>query len=285
MTFDELWPKLDAAGDWEPAPPPKSRDAVTKKLRELPPLLGQLYTRADGGSIAGIDVFQLDELENVNVVQKYRKKLPGAVMFASDGGDKFLFVDTTGKLGRGAGAVMSVPRDAADPRHCALVAATLESFFEALVRGERPWTTARTLGENAVQEMVDLVLASTDKYRGEPYVVASNALLDAANRCDVRLPSALTRLLRARDGLDIHAVGIHIWPASKIEPVPGTSDRGYAGLIAFANDDAGNLYGVATGGWRDLEREAVVRISAGGDPATAPTIGSLAALVIDWLRR
>jgi hypothetical protein len=145
MTISSLWPALEEAGDWEPKPRIKRVDAIFAKLPAVPELR-ELYVRADGGSLGGVDVFTLHELEDVNFLQGYRDAFPGAVFFASDGGGWFFFIDTNDAVGCGAGAIIMMDRSAASRRFCTFVTASLGELLSALLDGERPWKGRETLG-------------------------------------------------------------------------------------------------------------------------------------------
>lgn len=278
------WNELEQNGDWDPPAKAKRLDAVLKKLPEMPGELRELYAHANGGSIGKVDFFDVDELENVNLKQTYRKAFPGAVFFASDGGDKFFFVDTSGALERGPGAVILMSRGAARAQNCILAAHDLARFYGYVIAGDRPWQGRLTLGASEIDDMLDLVAASADKYQGKPYDVMSDALENAITRVKVQIPSALYQLLREVDGMRIPAAGVTVRPAEHLEAVAGVSDGTYPGLLWFAEDDAGNRYGIAPGGWRGLEPDTVVKVAPGAAVLSAPAIGRLPQVITGWLR-
>src|SRR5262249_7449348 len=116
----------------------KRADAIFAQLPAVPELR-ELYRRADGGTLGGIDIFKLHEVEDVNFLQGYRDVFPGAVFFASDGGGWFFFIDTNDAVRFGAGAIVWMDRSAAERKFCRYVAASLDELLSALLASDWPW--------------------------------------------------------------------------------------------------------------------------------------------------
>jgi hypothetical protein len=284
MTPRETIERLLERGDWEPPDDARLAALAGRLPHPLPPVLGALYAEAAGGSVGHVDVFDLDELEDVNLRPGgYAQALPSALFFASDGADGFFFVDQSGALGKGDGAVFWMSRGGARPdlcRHCARDAA---SFLLDASEGKITWA-GKSLAQEAAIDVRDLLAARRDRFQGRPLQQGSWAPGEAGKRLGVRLPDALADLLDTADGLRVERAGVTVHPAAGVAAVPAVVDPdGYPALLWWAQEDGGRRWAVATGPWRDLQEGDVVAVAPGEDPARAPRQGTLAAVLTRWL--
>jgi hypothetical protein len=271
-------------GTWEPPDPARLAALQGRLSHDLPGFLRELYTRTGGGTVGRVDVFDLDELEDVNLHQRgYGEALPSALFFASDGADGFFFVDGSGTLGHGTGAVYWVSRGGVRPDLCRYCAADVPSFLRDAAEGKVTWT-GKALRQDPSLDVRELLAAYRDRYGGRSPPKGAWAPGEAGRRLGVRLPDALADLLDTSDGLRIDRAGVTVFPAAQITAVPAIVDaEGRPELLWFAEEDNGRRWAVATGPWRKLQEGDVVSVNPGEDPAQAPRKGPLAAVLARWL--
>jgi hypothetical protein len=283
---------LDIIGS-ELSPPTAEREEDVAQLvsrNPMPDDLKTLLARAHGAYVGSINLFTLDELEDVNNLQDFLfTYIPSAVFFASDGGDGFFFVDTDDSLGCGEGAVFWVYRGGVRPNRCVFCGRDLIEFLTSFLDEEEVWKNP-SLEEQAIGKMLVALDAKQDQWIGS----AGARLMDVigiSDRYNLRAPKVLDKLLRKSNGIVFTAANSTLWSTEMIKPVESafsTGDRPLALLIG--EDKAGNQYAIThytdpsevPQGWPYLEGR-VARLTPGRPLEEAQSLGYLPDVVLEWL--
>jgi hypothetical protein len=300
MNGEDLWPilnelleigTLDIVGGKLSPPTPERKDEVAQLVpASMPDRLKTLLAAAHGAYLGSINLFSLDELEDVHRAQDHLfTYMPSVIFFASDGGDGFFFMDPDNTLGQGEGAIFWIYRGSTVPKNSVPCGEDLEAFLTSLAQGEEVWK-GPSLEERAIAQMLETLDAHRDRWTGRQGAGLSD-VLDIADRHRLRAPKVLEKLLRRSNGVVFLQVGIRIWGAQKIKRLEGTSLDGYQPLaLLIGEDESGNAYAIThrdrpadvPQGWPCLEGW-VIRLPAGQLLEEAETLGYLPDLVIEWV--
>jgi hypothetical protein len=278
-TFEQIIATL--AADWDLGAPttPAQRARARGAVKNLPIELEQLYAAGDGAYVRDVTIFSIDdELVDTNA-ERTRTTRP-FVFFATDGGDGVFAIDTQGKLKRGVGAVFWAERGSTQTRTFVYCGANLAAFLDAVIAGQTSWK-APSLERADANAMIAALAAHRDRWTGGP-AVDEVELFDTGFRVNVRLPNALRELLKIGNGIVFQAPGVALYTCDRIGAVEGAVADDLTGAL-WIGEAGDSRYALTLSGWRGSAGEEVVRVAPGEQPATAPIIGPLPAVVIAWL--
>ena len=240
--------------------------------------LRTMYEAWNGGSVGEVNVYDLADVTEVN--PDLREAIPFGLFFGDDGRDGAFFVDLDGSLGK-AGAIYWTNRGQLVPADAIPVGDSLSDFLESAGRGERRWS-----GKSIRDRGIDDLRSSFERYRDRwqsDRVPSASEVMDAL-RAAKSMPREMHNLQRAVGSPRFPGVGVAVLPMDRMTPVEGAIDAdGDPGAYWFAEDQDGTRYAITAIGWRDPDGGRVLRVAPGEDPATAPIIGSMPRVVIDWL--
>lgn len=282
---------VDIVGDALSPPTAERKEEVAELVSHpMPESLQTLLAAAHGACVGSINLFTLDELEDVHHAQEYMfTYLPSVIYFASDGGDGFFFIDPDNSLGQGAEAIFWVYRGSAVPNESVFCSRNLDAFLTALAQDEQVWN-GPSLEQAAISRMLAALDARQDRWTGAPGARLGD-VLDIADREGLRAPKCLEKLLRKSNGLIFAEAGVTVWATSAIKRVEATFSDGYQPLaLLIGEDKAGNTVAIThrdhpahvPAGWLCLEGH-VVRLVSGRPLEEAVTLGRLADVVVKWL--
>ena len=240
--------------------------------------LRPMYEAWNGGSVGAVNVYDLDDVAEVN--PDLREGIPFGLFFGDDGGDGAFFVDLDGSLGK-AGSIYWASRGALIPADSVPVGDSLGDFLESAGRGERRWN-GLSIRSHGIDDMKAALQRHRDRWQSQGIPSASDVTkgLWAAKG----MPREMHNLLREAGAPRFPGVGVTVLPMDEMTPVEGATDSdGDPGAYWFARDEDGVRYAVTAMGWRDADGGRVVRVAPGEDPTTAPIIGPMPRVVIDWL--
>ncbi|MBN2389775.1 MAG: SMI1/KNR4 family protein [Anaerolineae bacterium] len=236
---------IDIVGD-ALSPPTAERKAEVAELvpRPMPESLQTLLAAAHGACVGSINLFTLDELEDVHHAQDYLfTYLPSVIYFASDGGDGFFFMDPDDGLGQGTEAIFWVYRGSAVPNESVFYGRDLGAFLISLAQDEEVWD-ASSLEQAAISRMLAALDARQDRWSDAPGARLGD-VLDIADREGLRAPKCLEKLLRKSNGLVFPGTGVTVWATSTIKRVEATFSDGYQPLaLLMGEDKAGNTVAI-----------------------------------------
>lgn len=282
MRAGDLGRVLEAAGirtGADCAAPAKAFAAVRAATGvEVGGELRAMYEVWNGGSIGAVNVYDLDDVAEVN--PELRERISFGLFFGDDGGDGAFFVDLDGSLGILGGIYWS-SRGGLVPADAIPVGDSLSDFLASAGRGDRRWggTSIRNQG---IDDMLEALERHRDSWRTGG--IPSTADVSTGLRGAKAMPREVHNLLRAVGSARIPGVGVSILPMHEMTPVEGACDAdGDPGAYWFAKDDDGVTYGITAIGWRDPDGGRILKVAHGDDPATAPISGPMPLVVIDWL--
>jgi hypothetical protein len=240
--------------------------------------LRAMYEAWNGGSVGGVNVYDLEDVAEVN--PDLRAGIPFGLFFGDDGGDGSFFMDLDGSLGK-EGAVYWTNRGGLVPADSIPVGDSLGDFLESAGRGEKRWQ-----GTSIRDRWIDDMRAAFERHRdrwqsGE--IPSASDVMDGLGGA-TGMPREMHNLQRAVGSPRLPGVGVTILPMDEMTPVEGATDAdGDPGAYWFATDDDGMRYAITAIRWRDPDGGRVVRVAPGEEAATAPLIGPMPRVVVDWL--
>jgi hypothetical protein len=245
---------------------------------DLPGELRAMYEAWTGGAVGAMNVYDLLDVAEVN--PDLREAIPFGLFFGDDGRDGAFFVDHDGVLGQ-KGAVYGTNRGTLVPADSVPVGDSLSDFLASAGRGERRWD-----GKSIRDRDIDELRASFEQHRDrwQSHGIPSPSQVMEALRAAKSMPREMHVLQRTAGSPRFPGVGVTVLPMAEMTAVEGAIDAdGDPGAYWFATDEDGVRYAITAIGWRDPDGGRVLRVAPGEDPATAPIIGSMPRVVIDWL--
>lgn len=281
------------SGHWREAWEETISEAVDREEIDIPEDFVTFYARTCGAkfSIGNIYVFSLYVLEDVHQKQDWLfKHIPSALFFASDGGDRFFFIDTDGSLGQGKGAVFLGARGSMRPDWCIPCGRSLEAFLEAVMANKEVWKGPK-LEALAVEKMIAALQTQKHRCRTHPGARLKEVFA-VLHKFDVRAPKVLQALLRYSNGIVFTDADVTIWPAASIRAldiVESSDDRAPLALLIGENA-SGALYAITTDMIMSKKAEDwpervghIVRVTTADPTTPLDSLGYLPEVVVRWL--
>ena len=125
--------------------------------------LRAMYEAWNGGSVGAVNVYDLDDVAEVN--PDLREGIPFGLFFGDDGGDGAFFVDLDGSLGK-AGSIYWTSRGALIPADSIPVGDSLGDFLESAGRGERRWN-GLSIRSHGIDDMKAALQRHRDRWQSQ----------------------------------------------------------------------------------------------------------------------
>lgn len=268
-------------------------EAIDALPVEAPSVLRTVYATLAGCTIVpedgvATDVFDVDELASANARSQ---ALPGAVMFASDGGSGWYFLDAAGAIGGTPGAVMWADRSAMQRGYTRRIARDLAQFLHAAARGELAPSRRPTVDDTDAAELGAVLEARRDRWSGKPPRDVVE-LFEAGVRVGCSIDGDVAVLLEISDGMDLPYAHVTLWELARIEragEADGLPEQRYeqvrlpTGLWIGTRGTRRLLCCTGITGWRGLVANTVVAVALGEPIDEAPVLGRLGTLVRTWV--
>ena len=283
-------------------------EAALSRLPGVPAAFRRMFLKLVGTALesdAGppVEVFDAHELVDVNLSQPgYRKELPTALFFASDGASGFYYIDVDGSVDGKVGAVLWGDRSAMTREQSVPTAASLAAFVRAARAGKHhPLRRRPSIGD---RDLVDLeALLAEHAADWEPTGPGRSLFFSQiVHTLQCRVTGELDKLYEIADGLRITGrvagQGARIVPSDELaraDAQDGLPERPLEGSLPPCTFPTGFWIGEHEGrrllrcvgltGWRGLQEDTIVSVAPGQHPDSGIVLGRLSNVLRAWLSR
>jgi hypothetical protein len=248
-----------------------------------------------------IEIFDATELLDVNLKQPgYRKDLPAALFFGSDGAGGFYYVDVDGSVDGKPGAVLWGDRSAMTRDGSVPTAATVPAFVRAARAGKHhPMTRRPSIGDREVVDIAALLKARASDW--EPSGPGVNVFFsDIVDKLNCHVTKELSALYKIADGLRLRgkvagrdAVVVPSAQLTRADAKDGLPEQRVESRFDAGTFPAGFWIGEHDGRrllccsglahWRGLDADMIVAVGPGDAPHSGVVLGRLSKVLRSWL--